>query len=160
MKVGTVPKITVGVAALIVLIFIGFVGIRQMRAPIVEERVYLSPWEDGTPRPRNNFEELAVQTDSPQNTENRDNPLPNCRGSVRRRDTSQLIDNSLDQPEEIDIATIHVAEAEFATRGQSRVSTPDTSMLLDDEGRTAEDVMNAYLEAYKNLDFKAACSHS
>ena len=74
MKVGTVPKITVGVAALIVLIFIGFVGIRQMSAPIVEERVYLSPWEDGTPRPRNNSEGLVAQTDSAQNTENRDNP--------------------------------------------------------------------------------------
>ena len=48
MKVGTAPKITVGVAALVALIFIGFVGIRQMNAPTVEERVYLSPWEDGT----------------------------------------------------------------------------------------------------------------
>ena len=30
MKVGTVPKITVGAAALIALIFIGFVGVRQI----------------------------------------------------------------------------------------------------------------------------------
>ena len=62
MKVGTVPKIVVGVAALIALIFIGFVGVRQMNAPTVEERVYLSPWEDGTARPRNNSEDLAAQT--------------------------------------------------------------------------------------------------
>ena len=73
MKVGTVPKITIGVAALIALIFIGFVGVRQMNAPTVEERVYLSPWEDGTERPRNNTEGLAAQTDSTQDTENRDN---------------------------------------------------------------------------------------
>ena len=56
MKVGTVPKITVGAAALIALIIIGSIVIRQMNAPIVEERVYLSPWEDGTARPRNNLE--------------------------------------------------------------------------------------------------------
>ena len=47
MKVGTTPKMTVGVTGLIVLIFIGFIGIRQMNAPIVEERMYLLPWEDG-----------------------------------------------------------------------------------------------------------------
>ena len=46
MKVGAAPKITIGVAALIVVIFIGFIGVRQMNAPIIEERVYLSPWEE------------------------------------------------------------------------------------------------------------------
>ena len=51
MKVGTVPKITAGAAALIAVIFIGFIGVRQMNSPIVEERVYLSPWEDGTASP-------------------------------------------------------------------------------------------------------------
>ena len=49
MKAGMVPKITIGVTALVALIFIGFIGVRQMTAPTVEERVYLSPWEDGTP---------------------------------------------------------------------------------------------------------------
>ena len=46
MKVGTASKITIGTAGLIAIIFIGFVGVRQIRAPQVEERVYLSPWED------------------------------------------------------------------------------------------------------------------
>ena len=71
MKVGTVPKITLGVAALIGLIFIGFVTIRHINAPIVEERVYLSPWEDGAERSRNSSEDLASQTDSPQDAANR-----------------------------------------------------------------------------------------
>ena len=73
MKVGTVPKVTVGVAALVALIFLGFVGVRQMTAPPVEERVYLSPWEDGTERPRNSSEDLTSQTDSAQDAANRDN---------------------------------------------------------------------------------------
>ena len=152
MKVGTVPKITVGVAALIALIFIGFVGIRQMRAPIVEERVYLSPWEDGTPRPRNSSEGLAAQTDSAPNIENRGDP-----SQIVVADSGEgmeSIDNSLSQPDEEDIAQF-MMEVEFELEADQSFST-DTSMLLDDEGRSAEDVMNAYLEAYKNLDFKAA----
>ena len=152
MKVGTVPKITVGVAALIALIFIGFVGIRQMRAPIVEERVYLSPWEDGTPRPRNNSEGLAAQTDSAQNTENRANPSQIAPAASAAG--TGPVDNSLDQSEEADIAQF-MLDAEFEPEADQGLST-DTSILLDDEGRSAEDVMNAYLEAYKNLDFKAA----
>ncbi len=152
MKVGTVPKITVGVAVLIALIFIGVVGIHQMRAPIVEERVYLSPWEDGTPRPRNNSEGLAAQTDSAQNTENRDNS-----SQIAVADSGEgieSVDNSLSQPDEADIAQF-MMEAEFEPEADQGFST-DTSMLLDDEGRSAEDVMNAYLEAYKNLDLKTA----
>lgn len=149
MKVGTVPKITVGVAVLIALIFIGFVGIRQMRAPIVEERVYLSPWEDGTPRPLNSSEGLAAQTNSAQNIENRDNlsqiaPAASAEGT-------EPVDNSSDQSEEADI-TQFVMEAE----PEPDADQTNTSTLLDDEGRSAEDVMKAYLEAYKNLDLKAA----
>lgn len=151
MKVGTIPKITVGVAALIVLIFIGFVGIRQMSAPIVEERIYLSPWEDGTPRPRNSSEGLVAQTDSPQNTENRDNPSQIA--PAASAEGTEPVDNSLDQSEGADIAQF-MLEAEFEPEADQSLST-DTSTLLDDEGRSAEDVMNAYLEAYKNLDVKA-----
>ena len=151
-KVGTAPKITVGVAALIALIFIGFVGIRQMRAPIVEERVYLSPWEDGTPRPRNSSKELTAQTNFTQDTESRDNP-----SQIAVTDSGEgiaLIDDGFSQPEEIDTPQF-TTEAEFQTDSEQSVAT-DTSMLLDDEGRSAEDVMNAYLEAYKNLDLRAA----
>ena len=152
MKVGTMPKITVGVAALIAMIFIGFVGIRQMRTPIVEERVYLSPWEDGTPRPRNSSERLAAQTDSAQETENRDNPSQIA--TAVSAEGTEPVDNSLDESEEADIAQF-MLEAEFEPEANQSLST-DTSMLLDDEGRSAEDVMNAYLEAYKHLDLKAA----
>ncbi len=150
MKVGTAPKITIGVAALIALIFIGFVGIRQMRAPIVEERVYLSPWEDGTPRPPNNSEGLAAQTDSAQNTENRDNPsqIAVAEPGEGMEPTDDVFLEEIDTPQ-------FTTEAEFQPDSEQSVAM-DTSILLDDEGRSAEDVMNAYLEAYKNLDFRAA----
>ena len=143
MKIGTVPKITIGVAALVALIIVGFVGFRQMNQPIVEERVYLSPWEDGTPRPRNNAEDLAAQTDSTQNTENRDNQSQIA--------TEELeFDDFSGQSEDTD-------PEQFATEGEFESDTDqsffaDISVLLDDEGRTAEEVMNAYVEALRTFD--------
>ena len=144
MKVGTVPKITIGVAALIALIFIGFVGVRQMNAPTVEERVYLSPWEDGTPRPRNNTEGLAAQTDSAQDTENRDNQLQSAAIEM------EPIDDFLDQSQETDTAQF-TTDAEFEIDADQDLFT-DVSTLLDDQGQSAEDVMNAYLKALRSLD--------
>ena len=143
MKVGTVPKITVGAAALIALIFIGFIGVRQMNAPTVEERVYLSPWEDGTPRPQNNAEDLAAQTDSTQSTENRDNQSQISTEGLE-------LDDFSGQSEDTD-------PEQFATEGEFESDTDqsffaDISVLLDDEGRTAEEVMNAYVEALRSLD--------
>ena len=143
MKVGTVPKITIGVAALIALILIGFVGIREMNAPIIEERVYLSPWEDGTARPRNNSEGLAAQTDSAQDAENRDNQ------SQVSTEGPELIGDFLGQPDETDTA-------QFGTDTESEIEADQSpsvaSALLDDEGQAAEDVMYAYVEALRSLD--------
>ena len=144
MKVGTVPKITVGAIALIALIFIGFIGVRQMNAPIVEERVYLSPWEDGTARRPNSTEGLAAQTESTQDTENRDNPPQIAAAEM------EPIDDFWDQSEETDTAQL-VIDAEFETDANQDLFA-EISTLLDDEGRSAEDVMNAYLEAYRNVD--------
>jgi RNA polymerase sigma-70 factor (ECF subfamily) len=151
MKVGTVSKITVGAAALIALIFIGFVGVREIRAPKVEERVYLSPWEDGTARPRNSPEGLAGQTNSTQDTEVRDNP-PQI-ASAASAAGMESTDDFLGQPEETDTA-------QFAIEGESEPDieqslTTDTSTLLDDNGQSAEDVMNEFVEALRNADFEA-----
>ena len=151
MKVGTVPKITVGAAALIAVIFIGFVGVREIRAPKVEERVYLSPWEDGTARPRNSPEGLAAQTNSTQDTEVRDNP-PQI-ASAASAAGMESTDDFLGQPEETDTA-------QFAIEGESEPDieqslTTDTSTLLDDNGQSAEDVMNEFVEALRNADFEA-----
>ncbi|RKU10713.1 hypothetical protein C6502_10840 [Candidatus Poribacteria bacterium] len=144
MKTGTVPKITVGLAALVALIFISFVGIRQMNAPTIEERIYLSPWEDGTPRPRNNSENLAAQADSTQGTVNRDNQ---SQISGKRL---ELVDDFAGQPKEMDTAQF-ATEAEFDSDTDQSFFA-DISVLLDDEGRTAEEVMNAYVEALRSLD--------
>ena len=133
MKVGTVPKITVGILVLIAVIFIGFIGFRQMNVPTVEERVYLSPWEDGTARPQNNSEDLAAQTDSAQDAANRDNQ---SRVVAERLELDDFSGQSADTDPE-----------QFATEGEFESDTDqsffaDISVLLDDEGRSAEEVMN------------------
>ena len=151
MKIGTVPKITVGVAVLIGLIFIGYIGIRQMNAPTVEERVYLSPWEDGTPRSQNSPEGLAAQTDSTQDTENRDTQ-PQI-ASAESAETIELIDDLLGQPKETDTAQF-VTEGEFEPDAEEHL-TADTSVSSESASQSAENVMYAYVEALKNSDAEA-----
>ena len=149
MKVGTTPKMTVGATGLIALIIIGFIGIRQMNAPIVEERVYLSPWEDGTARPRNNPE--GFPTDTAQGTENWSN-LPQIAATASTAGT-EPIDGLFGEPEGTDMA-------QFTTDGEFnlytvRGFTTDISVSSESTGQSAEDVMYAYFEAWQNLDHKA-----
>ena len=152
MKVGTVPKITVGAAALIAVIYIGFIGVRQIRAPQVEERVYLSPWEDGTPRPQNSRKGLAAQTaDSTQDTEVLDNP-PQI-ASAASAEERQLIDDLFAELDETDLAQL-VTEVEFEPDAEENLTT-GISTLLDGEDQSAGDVMYAYVEALKNSDAEA-----
>ncbi len=149
MKVGTVSKITVGAAALIAVIFIGYMGVRQMNAPTVEERVYLSPWEDGAARPRNSTE--GFPTDTTQDTGSR-----SIQPQIAKAESvagMESIDDFFGQPEETDTA-------QFATDGEFDIDTvqslsTDTSVLLDDTGQSAEDVMDVFVEAWRNSDFKA-----
>ena len=149
MKVGTTPKMTVGVTGLIALIFIGFIGIRQMNAPAVEERVYLSPWEDGTARLRNNSE--GFPTKAAQGTENGNN-LPQIAAMASTAGT-EPIDGLFGEPERTDMA-------QFTTDGEFnlytvRGFTTDISVSSESTGQSAEDVMYAYLEGWRNLDHKA-----
>ena len=109
MKVGTVPKVTVGAAALIGLIFIGYIGMRQLNAPTVAERVYLSPWEDGTTRPQSSPEGLAAQIGSTQDTESGDTQ-PQI-ASAASAEEKELIDDLYAELDETDLL-------QFATKSR------------------------------------------
>ena len=143
MKVGTTPKMTVGATGLIALIIIGFVGVRQMNAPTVEERVYLSPWEDDTVRPQNNPE-----GDITQDTESRNN-LPQIAAASTAG--TESIDDFFDQPDEVDM-TQFATETEFDPDVEQ--FTIDISASSENTDQSAEDVMYAYLEAWRNSDYK------
>ena len=151
MKVGTVPKITVGAAALIAVIFIGYIGFCQMNSPTVEERVYLSPWEEGAARPQGSPEGLAAQTDSTQDTESGDTQLQIA--SATSSEERQLINDLFTEPEETDRAQFATG-VEFEPDADQSLIT-DTSVLLDDMGQSAEDVMYTFMEAWRNADFEA-----
>ena len=151
MKVGTVPKITVGAAALIGLIFIGYIGIRQMNVSPVEERVYLSPWEAGTVRPQNSSERLAAQTNSTQDTEVRDNQSQIA--SAASAEERELIDDLFTELDETDSSQF-ATEANFDPDAEESLAA-EVSTLLDDTGQSAEDVMDTFMEAWRNADFEA-----
>ena len=144
MKVGTTPKMMAGATGLIVLIIIGFVGVRQINVPIVEERVYLSPWEDGTPRPRYNAGGLL--TDTTQDTESRNN-LPQI-AAIASTAGTEPIDDFFGEPNETDMT-------QFAIETELELDfTTDLFASSESTDQSAENVMYAYLEAYRNSDYK------
>ena len=144
MKVGTTPKMMAGATGLIALIIIGFVGVRQINVPIVEERVYLSPWEDGTPRPRYNAGGLL--TDTTQDTESRNN-LPQI-AAIASTAGTEPIDDFFGEPNETDMT-------QFAIETELELDfTTDLFASSESTDQSAENVMYAYLEAYRNSDYK------
>ena len=149
MKVGTTPKMTVGVTGLIGLILIGFIGLRQMNAPIVEERVYLSPWEDGTTRPRNNPERLPAAT--AQDTASWNN-LPQI-AAITSTVGTEPIDDFVGELEGTDMAQFTIGGRFDIDTVQGFTTGPSASS--ESTGQSAEDVMYAYFEAWRNLDYRA-----
>ena len=149
MKVGTAPKIIVSVIVLIGLIFIGYIGVRQMNGPTVEERVYLSPWENGTARPRNSAK--GFQTDATQDAES-GGAQPQI-AAPESATGMESIDDLFDQPEETDTAQFATDE-EFESEADQDLTT-DASTSPESTSQSAEDVMYAYLEAFRNSDFGA-----
>ena len=147
-KVGITPKMTVGATGLIALIFIGFVALRQMNMPIVEERVYLSPWEDGAARLRN--VPKGFSTDIAQDTESRNN-LSQIAATASAAGM-ESIGSLFGDPKETDTAQF-ATEPEFDLDVKQGFTT-GISVSSDSTGQSAEDVMYAYLEAWRNLDFK------
>ena len=146
-KVGITPKMTVGATGLITLIIIVFIGLRQMNAPIIEERVYLSPWEDGTARPQNSPEGLL--TDITQDTESR-NDLPQIADASTVG--TESVDDFFGDPGEV--ATPQFAtELEFELDAEQHFTT-GISASSESTDQSAEDVMYAYLDAWRNSDFK------
>ena len=149
MKVGTVPKITVGAAALIALIFIGYIGIRHMNAPTVEERVYLSPWEDGAARSRNNPEGFPTDTTQGAESGSTQPQIATAESAVGM----ESIDDFFGESEETDMAQF-ATETEFDIDAEQDFTT-DVSAPSESTSQSAEDVMDAYVEAWRNFDYKA-----
>ena len=153
MKIGTVPKITVGVIAIIAL---AFVGSRQLLSP--KEDLSLS---STVTVPRSS-------TPEPTSTEVGD-PLGSTATVPQRADEPQISAKEMEQIEDF-FAQLKTADAQsepeisqLATDVEANQNTEenyplDSSATYESKEQSAEDVMGAYVEALKNLDSKAILS--
>ena len=145
MKVGTVPKITAGAVVIIVLAVIGarqFISSREDSSPSVE--VVAS-----TPNETTNS---VTQTDATH------------KGTVTapsREDKPQISVEEMQQIEDF-FAQLDEADAQsgvdtsqLPSESGTESSTTGTNASVESTGLSAEELMDFYVEAYKNLDFEA-----
>ena len=156
MKIGTASKITTGAIGIVVLLFIGFIGLRQMTAPKVEQRVYLAPEKRETIPTPNKTERLVVQTDAMSNTEFKENQPQIAAEEVKP------IEDLFAQLEEEEIedflAQLEGVDAQSAETESQQDANGNISSEADIS--SAEDVMNAYVSALRNIDFETMRSLS
>ena len=145
MKVGTVPKITAGAVAIIVLAFIG-------------TRQFISPNEDSSPSV-----EIVTSTESANSVAQTDAALKGTITAPVREDKPQISAEEMEQIEDffaqLDEADVQSAvdtpqslpDTEVAQNTDEHVTT-DTDAFAEGTAQSAEDVMNAYLEALRNSD--------
>ena len=145
MKVGTVPKITAGAVAIIVLAFIG-------------TRQFISSKEDSSPSV-----EIVTSTESTNSVGQTDATRKNVLTAPSREDKPQISAEEMQQIEDffaqLDEADVQSAvdtpqslpDTEVAQNTDEHVTT-DTDAFAEGTAQSAEDVMNAYLEALRNSD--------
>ncbi len=150
MKIGTVPKITVGVIAIVALVFIG-------------SRQLLSPEGDSSP----SVEVTASTTDNPDQSGSKiDTNRKNVVTASSPADEPRISTEEMEQIEdffaqlEADDAQSGPETPQLATemkvnQNTEEEYTPESSTTYESTMQSAEDVMNAYVDAFKNLDFEA-----
>ena len=153
MKIGTIPKVTVGVIAVIVIVFIG-------------SRQLLSP-KDGPSS--SNKVTASTTSQAEQSTAEIDTSLRRVGAAPSHVDEPQISTEEMEQIEgffaqlETTDAQSETATPQLATNVEVNQNTegdysPDSSATSESTEQSAEDVMNTYVEALKNLDFEAMFS--
>ena len=150
MNVGTVPKIAVGVVAIIVIVFI---GLHQLLPP-----------NDG---PSSSIKATASTASKPeQSGAEIETSLKRVVTMPKRTDEPQISAEEMEQVEDffaqleaVDVKseteTPQLATDVEANQNTEENYTPDSSATHESTEHSAEDVMGAYVEALKNLDSKA-----
>lgn len=153
MKIGTVSKITVGVIAIIVLVFIG-------------SRQLLSPEENSSP----STDVAASTTNKPEQSAHEiEASRKNVVTAPSRADEPQISAEEMEQIEsfftQLDEAdarsepeTSQLATNVEANQDTEEDYTPDPSATFESTEQSAEDVMGAYVEALKDLDSETMLS--
>ena len=156
MKIGAAPKITAGAIGIVALIFIGFMGVRQMSAPTVEQRVYLVPEKGKTAPTPNKTERLVGQMDAPPDTEIGENQPQIAVEEIKPIEDffAQLAE------EEIENFFAQFKEADAPSTENESQQDANENVSIEADMSSAEDVMNAYVDALRNVDFEAMRSLS
>ena len=141
MKVGTVPKITLGVIALIALVYIGS---KQLMAP--KEDVPLSVQTAAAPDEAREQSSAAV---NPSLGEKVATSSPEVEPQLSADEMDQ-VEDFFAQLEADDAQSEEVSSADTDERGDT-----DSAAFDIDDGQSPEDIMNAYVEAFRNADFEA-----
>ena len=140
MKVGTVPKITAGAVAIIVLAFIG-------------TRQFISSREDSSPSV-----EVVTSAESAQSVASRKAavtpPLRDDKPQISAEEMQQ-IEDFFAQLDEADVQS-GTNTSQLPSESETEPSTTDTNSSSGSTGLSAEQVMHAYVEGLRNLDFEAA----
>ena len=152
MKVGTVSKITAGAVVIIVLAFIG-------------TRQFMSSKEDSSPSVEvvtsipNESAHSSAQTDTTRKGAVTA-PLPEDKPQISAEEMGQIEDffaklEGTDAQSETDTTQL---ETDGAFDQDSDLGDTNPSVASEDSRLSAEDVMNAYVKAFKNLDFETMIS--
>ena len=150
MKVGTVPKITAGVAAIVILVFIGtrqFISSKE-DSPALVEVVTSAP-------------SASAKSVAQREATTRKDVVP----PSSRVDKPQLSADEMGQIEDF-FAKLEGTDAQSeadspqlvtdeASNQNTQSGNSDSSVASEDTDLSAEEVMNAYVEAFRNLDFES-----
>ncbi len=148
MKVGTVPKITAGAVAIIVLAFIGtrqFISSKEDSSPSVEI-VASTPTESET---------SVAQTDTARKGAV-SAPLPENKPQISAEEMLQIEDffDHLEGADEQSETQASQLATDGASNQDSESGETDSSVASEGTILSAEEVMNAYVEALKNVDLE------
>ena len=141
MKIGTAPKITVGAIGLVGLLFIG-IGVHHILPKSDSAKDTAASIQAEAPS------EALVETNTNQETENRENQ-------------PQISDKEMEQIKgffaqlEAEDTQSDGGTMQSPTESKAEAATTDTDAGLENTEQSAEDIMNAYLDAYKNGDYEA-----
>ncbi len=151
MKVGTIPKITAGVVAVVILAYIG-------------TRQFISSEEDTS-----SSVEIVTSTESAQPAIQTDAIRSNAVTAPPREDKPRISAEEMQQIEDF-FAQLDEADSHSATDTSQQVTdealdknadagdATDSWATPEDTTQSAEDVMNAYLKAFRNFDAGAMLS--
>ena len=150
MKVGTVPKIAAGVAAIIALAFIGtrqFISSKEDLPPSVEvatstpsESSHLPAQTDTT---RKGVVTAPLSEDKPHISAEEMQQIEDFFAQLDESDARSEADNALS-----------LTGTDVAPDTDEHITT-DTDAFAEDIEQSAEEVMNDYVEAFRNMDFEA-----